>query len=104
MTDAEFLRAFESGSLPHFRHLDHLRLAWLRIRALGPAAGAAVARDIETFAIRAGAARKFDAALTARWVGRVAAADAASRPETFEELLAAHPDLLTQERKDPAGP
>ena len=96
MTDSEFLEAFAAGRLSAFHHRDHLRLAWLRVRQAGPRAEAVVARDIRAFAARSGASRKYHETLTVFWVRLVRHADAAFRPDTFDDLIVACQLLLDQ--------
>ena len=98
MNDEEFVQMFMDGSLPpgQFRHRDHLRLAWLLIRQLGPeAAGRAVASGIQRFAAAHGHGAKYHETLTQFWV-RLVAHVMQAHPEIgdFEALMAAFPHLL----------
>jgi CDP-diacylglycerol--glycerol-3-phosphate 3-phosphatidyltransferase len=98
MSDNDFVQAFLSGSLPNerFHHRDHLRLAWLLVRRLGPAAGSdAVASGIQRFAAHHGHAAKYHETMTRFWA-RLVAHLAAARPDLtdFDAFLAAFPYLL----------
>ena len=98
LSDEAFVAAFEACTLPNtqFRHADHIRLAWILVRAVGEAAATErVANAIRNFAIHNGAPQKYDDALTRAWMQRVAEAVRRS-PEidTFEEFAEAHPGLL----------
>jgi hypothetical protein len=75
VTDEQFLRAFESGSLPNeaFHHLDHLRMAWLYVRRDGAAeAESEVVTNLRRFAAAKGALPIFNETLTRFWVRLVA--------------------------------
>jgi hypothetical protein len=98
MTDDELIEAFEAGALPAamFRHREHVRVTWLYLVQYGR--GDAERRLIEAlraFAVRAGQAAKFDAALTRAWVAAIDAARLA-HPDvrSFDEITARRPDLL----------
>ena len=98
MTDDEFLRAFSACTLGNheFRHRDHLRLAWLQVRRLGPEAAAeAVAQGISRFAATHGATAKYHDTMTRFWV-RIVAHMAEARPDIddFDRFLEAFPSLL----------
>jgi len=98
VNDDDFARAFLEGSLPatQFHHRDHLRLAWLLIRRLGPeAAGDAIAAGIRRFAAHHGHAEKYHETLTCFWV-RIVGHVVLARPDIadFETLLATFPRLL----------
>lgn len=96
MTDLEFLDAFETGgiSTAEFHHRDHLRLAWVQVRRLGPQeASGAVSAGIRRFAAAHGLDRLYHETLTRFWVRIVAHA---AEP-TFEDTLRLHPLLLDKE-------
>lgn len=100
--DAEFLGAFEDGSLAAaaFRHRDHIRMAWLYVRRDGDQRGLEEALEgIRRFAERHGATRLYHETLSRVWVRLVSAALACC-PETatFDEFVAAHPELLDKRR------
>ena len=98
MTDAEFLQQIEDCTLPKaaFSHRNHVRLAWLYLndRQAGDA-DARIAATIQRYATSIGAARKYDHELTVKWMRLVEAAIAATPAESFEEFIAARPELLT---------
>ena len=95
MTDQELLAAFEDTTLEPFHHRDHVRVTFLYVRAFGEAGtrqrlGQAILRYAE--ARNAGA--KYHETITQAWIGLVAARSAA---ESFEAMLAAHPELLDKD-------
>jgi hypothetical protein len=97
MTDEEFLATFERGgfSAVEFPHRAHLRMAYLYIRQLGPASAAdRLTTGIRRLAAAHGHVDRYHETLTRAWVDVVALAMARTRAETFEELLARHPELL----------
>jgi hypothetical protein len=98
MTDDELVDGFETGLLPpeRFGHREHLRLAWCYLARFGREdTERRLLTGLRAFAARAGRPDKFDAALTAAWVGVLADASAEiGSPATFEALIAARPDLL----------
>ena len=97
MTDEQFLRAFESGSLPNeaFHHLDHLRIAWLYVRRDGAAeAESEVVTNLRRFAAAKGALPIFNETLTRFWVRLVAHVSERRPAATFAEFLAAEEWLL----------
>lgn len=96
MTDEEFLARFERCELDGFAHRDHVRLAWIELRAWGRDAALARVRDgIRRFAAHHGAAGKYHETMTVGWLALVASALTASPDEpSFEAFLAANPRLL----------
>jgi len=97
MTDDEFIRAFESCTLPgeSFRHREHLRLAWLYLRRLPHEdAAAAMEHGVRRYAAHHGAAQKYHHTMTLVWMRLVAAAMARHSCEDFDTLLRLHPALL----------
>lgn len=105
--DDGFLAAFFDCTLPpeEFHHRDHVRLTWLALRRWGLAEGTArVLAGILRYATAQGAARKFDDALTRRWIARVSDALGDAPPdEPFDDFLARQPRLLDKDI-DAAGP
>jgi hypothetical protein len=95
MTDHELLAAFEDTSLEPFHHRDHVRVTFLYVRAFGEKGtrerlGPAILRYAEA----RNAGEKYHETITQAWIGLVAArADA----ESFEAMLAAHPELLNKD-------
>lgn len=100
--DAQFLNAFESGRLEKaaFKHRDHVRLAWILLRAYGSTeARDRVVRGIRAFAALHGVPGLFHVTVTEAWmrVVEMAVSDdagAAERPESFDAWIPAHPALL----------
>lgn len=101
MTDTELVTQIEACTLPKeaFTHRNHVRLAWLYLRAYPREAAAdRAARTISGYAASLGATKKFDAALTREWMDRVSAAMAATPAGDFETFIAGNPDLLSSKR------
>ena len=101
MTDDEFAHAFLSGALPNeqFHHRDHLRLAWILTRQLGPAeATRAISTGIQRFAAHHGHAAKYHETMTLFWA-RIVAHLVQNRPDIgdFETFLATFPQLLDKD-------
>ena len=100
-SDEDFLRAFEDLSYPagQFHHREHLRVAWLYLQS-GDASRAAerMAGGIRRFANHHGATQKYHHTLTLAWMRLVAAA-LVETPEgkTFEQFMAAHPELSSKD-------
>jgi hypothetical protein len=97
MTDREFTEAFESCRLPNdqFHHRDHVRLAWIYVRSYGAAdAAVRIAESIQRYAAYHGKSSKYDRELTVAWMRIVAEAVSRAPEASFEELLAAFPELL----------
>lgn len=98
MNDEAFLRAFEAASLPEdgFHHRDHVRLAWLYLRRLPPAAALERFSDgLRRFAASLGKAGLYHETIT--WAYLLLIHERMQRfgpCETFDEFAAAHPDLL----------
>lgn len=98
MTDDAFVTAIESCTLPKeaFTHRNHVRLAWLYLRAYEAAeADRRIITTISTYAASLGAAKKFSEPLTLTWMRRVEAAMAETPAADFETFLASRPDLLS---------
>jgi len=88
VTDTELLDGFRRGNLPAFRHVDHVRVAWLYILR---GEQHRFATDLQRFAAAHGASAKYDEAITRAWLERIEARPpAASWPEFAE----ANPDLM----------
>lgn len=97
MTDAEFLAAIEATTYPGsaFGHREHVRLAWLCLRAGDFTSGLERIRTlIRAYATSLGAPGKFHETQTRAWAEHVQAVlDRAPRLESFDAFLAAFPDL-----------
>jgi hypothetical protein len=95
--DRAFIAAFEAGRPlgGSFRHVDHVRLAWIVLRQDGVECGEErIAAGIRRFAAQRGVPGLYHDTLTRAWVRLVAAALAAdATPATFAAFLAAHPQL-----------
>jgi hypothetical protein len=100
MNDGEFLRRFALCEIDAFPHRDHVRLAWLSLRAEGWTGASRLVREgLRRFATHHGAARKYHETLTIAWLAVVADAIAESPDESdFDRFVAAHPDLLERDR------
>jgi hypothetical protein len=99
MTDADFLAAFEDGSLPEerFHHRDHIRAAWLILRAEPLAAALArFTAGLQRFAERHGKAGLYHETIT--WAYFFLIHERMQRGPAemdWESFAAANPDLLT---------
>ena len=91
LTDAELVAGFRDASLPAaaFRHVEHVRVAWLYLRA---GEGARFAEDLQRYAAAHGAASKYSEPITRAWLERIAARAAAAA--SWPEFAAANPDLM----------
>jgi len=98
LSDDAFLHAFEACQLDpaKFHHADHIRLAWLYVRRLGPCGAEAKLLDgIRKFARHAGASGKFGHTTTIAWTRLVAAAQQnGPTANNFSEWIQLHPQLL----------
>ncbi len=96
MNDTAFLEAFENATLSPFRHIDHLRLAWLYLSQHGWDEGIHRIRSgIQGFAAAHGASGKYHETITLFWAGAVHQAMTALPAETdFDDLIAHNPHLL----------
>lgn len=96
-TDSEFIRAFEGCTLPgeRFHHREHIRLAWLYLRAEDPdAAGRRMEEGIRRYAAHLGASQKYHHTMTLFWMRAVAAAFGERRHPSFDAFIESHPELL----------
>lgn len=92
-----FVAGFRAGTLgaDAFHHRDHVRMAWLYVRAHG--LEAAVTRftdDLRAFAAAKGVPRLYHATITVAYLSLVAERLAATPDPSWEAFAAAHPDLL----------
>jgi hypothetical protein len=92
-----FMDAFRTGDLgtDAFHHRDHVRMAWLYVRAFGPVA--AVGRftdDLRRFAVAKGVPRLYHATITGAYLALVGERWQADREASWEAFAAAHADLL----------
>lgn len=92
-----FVAAFRAGTLgtDAFRHRDHVRMAWLYVRAHG--LEAAVTRftdDLRAFAAAKGAPRLYHATITVAYLTLVAERLRDTPGPSWQAFAAAHSDLL----------
>lgn len=101
VSDGDFLSAFESCELPAgaFHHRDHLRLAWIYLRQLGPVeAGIRISVSNRRYAEHHGAAGKYHETITQAWLQLVASAATSLPPDAhFEQILDRFPHLLNKD-------
>jgi alkylated DNA nucleotide flippase Atl1 len=101
LPDQVFVAEFEACRYPkeHFRHADHIRLAWIYLQQHEyPVAEDRMRRSIHQFARQVGAAHKYHETITIAWMRLVrTASQFSSRIETFEEFARAHDWLLNKE-------
>lgn len=96
MNDQDFLQQFEACSLPKelFKHRGHLRVTWLYLEKYAyPEAVDAVRDGIKKYAASLGAAQIFHETMTLAWIKLVAAARHQKDASSFEDFMAAHPEL-----------
>jgi hypothetical protein len=94
VTDADLLAGFRDATLPAaaFRHVEHVRVAWLYLGEGDD--GARFAADLVRFATAHGAAAKYSEAITRAWLARIAARRADRPAASWPEFAEANPDLL----------
>lgn len=100
LTDQAFVEAIEACTLPRaeFTHRNHVRLAWLYLRdADAETAGRRIGDTILRYATSLGAAKKFDADLTLRWMQIVERAIHETPSADFDSFVDAHPELLRRD-------
>ncbi len=96
LDDDALLAGFRDATLPAFTHRDHVRVAWLYLRAwpFEEALGE-FCRDLRAFAAARGAHGLFHATITWSFFALIAER---SRPaETFASFAARHPELFRRE-------
>jgi hypothetical protein len=96
MDEAQFLDAFEAGTLQPFHQRDHIRLAWLYLRREGWENGyAAIQAGIQGFAAHRGATGLYHETITRFWAHMVyAALRAAPEIDDFATFEQANPSLF----------
>jgi hypothetical protein len=98
MTDDEFVDAFETLTLPPgaFRHIDHVRLAWIYLRRMSlPAAMGRYADRLKAFAACIGKPGLYHETITYAFLLLVNERMGDGPPrETWPEFQARNPDLL----------
>ena len=98
LEDEAFLAAFESCALPNeaFHHRDHVRVAWLYLNDLQPVAALErFASGLRRFAASHGHPGLYHETITWAYLVLIRERMARSAGDTFVELAAANPDLLT---------
>ena len=99
LDDAAFLRCFEDGSLPasSFHHRDHVRVAWLYLKAEPPlSALARFAEGLRRFAAAHGQARLYHETTTWAYLLLIRERmERAGAGATWEEFAERNPDLLS---------
>jgi len=99
LDDAAFVEAFERGELPEtaFRHRDHVRLAWIYLRRLSPAAALVKFSDgLRRFAARIGKARLYHETITWAYLLLIRERmERAGAAQEWSDFADANPDLLT---------
>ena len=97
MTDTEFIRSFEEGTLPNsdFHHRDHVRLAWLYLEKYPALEALARFTDgLKRFAAAHGHPGLYHETITWAYLFLIHERKAGPRDETWEEFAARNPDLL----------
>lgn len=98
LTDQQFVHAFESCDLPkeHFRHRDHIRLAWIYLQLYGDReARWHMSEAIRRFAAFHGQTHKYHETITVAWLRLVAhAMTRLPRSADFDALTKDSPELL----------
>jgi hypothetical protein len=98
MHDQDFVTAFEACALPAeaFHHRDHVRLAWLYLKELPPAAALVrFTEGLQRFAHAHGKPGLYHETITWAYLLLIRERMARADPGSFEEFAAANPDLLT---------
>jgi len=99
MEDSAFLAAFESATLPEsgFRHRDHVRAAWLLLRAGSPAeALGRFSEALKRFAAALGKARLYHETITWAYLLLInERMERSGRGADWEDFAESNPDLLT---------
>jgi len=98
LTDAQFIQSFEDCSLPAawFHHRDHIRLAWLQIKAYGLLEALdRISRGIKRFAAAQGKAERYHETITWAYAFLVNERIARAKPaQPWSEFASVNADLL----------
>jgi len=100
LNDAQFLAAVQAATIsgPQFRHVDHLRVAWICLQAEDFANGAArFCRLFRSYIRSIGAEAKYHETIT--WFFLVVMNQRVRtgiEPESWEQFAARNPDLITR--------
>jgi hypothetical protein len=95
MSEGDFMRAFEDGTLPprDFHHGDHLRAAWLLLDSLPlDEALSATRRGLQTLALRAGVPGHYHETITRGWMVLLSARRKMQSQHSLEACLADFPE------------
>lgn len=96
MDDKAFLEAFLQRGLPAFHHRDHVRLAWIYLRADASLIGLdAFVRALQAFAAAAGQPGIYHETMTWAYLLLIRARMARCPDSDFATFAAQNPDLLT---------
>ena len=96
MDDKAFLAAFLQRRLPAFHHRDHVRLAWIYLRADASLIGLdAFVRGLQTFAAAAGQPGIYHETMTWAYLLLIRERMARCPDSDFASFAAQNPDLLT---------
>jgi hypothetical protein len=97
LTDCEFIEAFENCTLlaEHFRHADHVRLAWLYLKGHDYETAEQRFRDgLIRLAGHFGVPQKFHLTMTLAWLRAVHARVTLDEEALFDSWIAGHAELL----------
>jgi hypothetical protein len=98
MSDQEFLAAFEEGRLDSFRHIDHIRMAWIYLSTSDfERATVCITSGIRSFAAIKNATGLYHETITLFWIYAVAGAIDQKPADSFAEFISWNPELT---RKD----
>jgi hypothetical protein len=98
MSDQDFLAAFEDGRLDSFKHIDHIRMAWIYLVAYDfERAMQFITSGIKNFAAIKNVTGLYHQTITLFWVYMVAGAVDQTPATDFAEFISRNPQLT---RKD----
>ena len=98
MTDTEFIQAFEEGTLQEFKHVDHIRMAWIYLTSAQPQeAFERIVSGIQHFAAVKNATGLYHETITLFWIFAVFRALTERACTSFEEFLSANESLTRKE-------
>ena len=100
LSDAELIAAIESCTLEaEFHHADHIRLAWIYLRAMPePQAAQRMCETINRFAAHKGKAERYHHTITLAWIRLVSAVlRTVPASDSFLEFISANPHLCNQQ-------